>query len=63
MNREGCVSQGDSAPAGREPVRAEAYRQALYRWLRGLVKRRGTGTGALLTPEDEETLRALGYLN
>ena len=46
-----------------EPVRAESYRQALYRWLRGLKKRRGTSTGALLSPEDEETLRALGYLN
>ena len=49
--------------AAAQPVRAEFYRQTLYRWLRGLERRRGASTGALLSPEDEETLRALGYLN
>jgi arylsulfatase A-like enzyme len=46
-----------------QPVRAEFYRETLCRWLRGLKKRRGVSTGVLLSPEDEETLRALGYLN
>ena len=45
------------------PVRAELYRQALYRWLRDLERRRSTRIDARLSPEDEEALRALGYLN
>jgi arylsulfatase A-like enzyme len=49
--------------AATQPVRADFYRETLCRWLRGLKKRPGVGTGPLLSPEDEKTLRALGYLN
>jgi arylsulfatase A-like enzyme len=45
-----------------EPVRAEFYRQSLYRWLRGLSKTRGGSVALRLSPEDQEALRALGYI-
>jgi arylsulfatase A-like enzyme len=48
--------------ANAEPVRAEFYRQTLYRWLRGLRKTRGANVEPRLSPEDRETLRALGYI-
>lgn len=44
-----------------QPIRAEMLRQDLYRWLRGLERRRGDRGGAL-SAETEEALRALGYL-
>jgi arylsulfatase A-like enzyme len=54
--------QGDLADV--EPLRVEFYRQALYRWLRG-VARDGAIPAALGSPlseEDREALRALGYV-
>jgi hypothetical protein len=44
-----------------EPIRTEMLRQALYRLLRGLKRRRGD-RGEALSPRTEEALRALGYL-
>ena len=44
-----------------QPIRAEMLRQALYRWLGGLDRRRGDG-GEALSPQTEDALRALGYL-
>lgn len=45
------------------PIRAEFHRQTIYRWLRDLKRQRGTRVEASVSSEDEEALRALGYVN
>jgi hypothetical protein len=46
------------------PVASEVLRQSLYRWLRDLDRGApATGAEPTLRPEDEEALRALGYLD
>jgi len=50
--------------AGEQPVRAEAARQSLYRWLRDLTRHPPGGdsaAGGAVSAEDREALRALGY--
>jgi arylsulfatase A-like enzyme len=50
--------------AGLRPVETELRRQSLYRWLRDLDRGEpATGAGVPVSPEAEEALRALGYLN
>jgi len=47
----------------RDPLRTELYRQALYRWLRDLKRAGGTAGSEALTPQELETLKALGYVS
>jgi len=49
--------------AAAEPVRAAYYRQALHRWLMALGPGRAGGPAPTLTPEELESLKALGYVN
>jgi arylsulfatase len=45
------------------PVTTEVFRQSLYRWLRDLDRGEAAGEGRpLVTPENEEALRQLGYV-
>ena len=41
----------------------EDYRQALYRWLRDLKRAGGTAGSEALSPQELETLKALGYVS
>jgi arylsulfatase A-like enzyme len=45
------------------PVRAAYYRQALHRWLMAVGPGRAGGAPPALTTEEQESLRALGYVN
>ncbi len=47
----------------RQPIAVELYRQALHRWLRELARETGSADAQELTPEELETLRALGYVS
>lgn len=57
--------QGETKDVSRaDPIRAAYYRQALHRWLLGLrTLRLAAPGGRALTPEERESLRALGYVN
>lgn len=44
-------------------VRAAYYRQSLHRWLMAVGPGRPAGVPRPLTPEERESLRALGYVN
>ncbi len=48
--------------AGAQPIRAERYRLALFRWLRDLARAPGEGGTETLSPEELENLKALGYV-
>ena len=49
--------------SGEDPVRTAWYRQALQRWLLRLEPEQGEeGPAAPLTPQQEENLKALGYV-
>jgi hypothetical protein len=45
------------------PVRAAYYRQSLHRWLMSVGPGRPAGPPPALSPEEAESLRALGYVN
>jgi len=48
--------------AGAQPIRAERYRLALFRWIRDLDRAPGEGGTETLSPEELENLKALGYV-
>ena len=49
--------------AGERGVQADYYRQALHRWLMRVAPGPSAGAPRALTPEETESLRALGYVN
>jgi len=55
--------EGRTDIADRQPIAVELYRQALHRWLRELARETGSADAQELTPEELETLRALGYVS
>ena len=49
--------------AAKEPLRAAYYRQALHHWTAGLQSPSGRSETAILTREQCENMKALGYLD
>jgi arylsulfatase len=49
--------------AGERRVHVDYYRQALHRWLMSVAPGRPAGAPRALSPEELESLRALGYVN